>query len=330
MRQTIFLVLLAGSTAGAQTRLEMPMLGQPLPSKQFELVNHIPDSKLARLPKALPMFKWSREPRGFPKAALQELLGESAFAGTNIASLLHSTNGTSVVGEPIRLASADNQNYFIVLPAGGRITIRNAMEKTRETPPPDAVPDFDAVLRRAMHFADILGVSTNEMERKPDGSIHARRAEDTTHKLGGAVSYKSRRSVTLFRNISGYLVRGLDEDNIELELGVDRRLLKFNFKWPPLEVVATNKVLSITQIADEIKSGKVLGDVMNEYPTDGIAQIELTDFQIFYYVPTPFPYGRDSTSGANIRPMIEFLANFKSNGGEKTEGGLFAPAVESP
>jgi hypothetical protein len=168
------------------------------------------------------------------------------------------------------------------------------------------------------------------MERKPDGSIHVRRTEDTTHGLGGAINYKSRRSVTLFRNISGYLVRGLDEDNIELELGVNGRLLKFNFKWPPIEAAARNKLFSISQIIGQIKSGKVLGDVINEYPADGIAEIELTDFQIFYYVATPFPYGRDSTGSAGIRPMIEFLVNFKSSKGEKTEGSLFVPVLESP
>jgi hypothetical protein len=330
MRKIIIAVLMAGSVADAQTGFEIPMLGQALPSRQFELVNHIPDSKLAQLPKELPVFKWSHEPRGFSSVALEQLLRETAFAGTNLASFLHSSNDTTTVREPIKLASADNQNYFVVLPAGGRITIRNAPDRTREAPPPDAVPSFDVTVQRALRLAEMLGVSTNEMERRPDGSIHVRKAEDTTRKLGGSVSYKSRRSVTLFRNIAGYLARGLDEDNIELELGVDGRLLKFNFKWPPLEVVSTNKVLNAAQIIDRIKSGTTLGEVTNEYPADGIARIELTDFQIFYYIPAPFPYGRDSTSGGNIRPMIEFLASFKSSKGETTEGGLFAPMLESP
>ena len=153
-------------------------MGQPLPSKQFELVNHIPDSKLVQLPKELPVFKWSHEPRSFPVAALQELLAQSVFAGTNLTNLLRSSNDTTVVREAIKLASADNQNYFVVLPAGGRITLRNAMERSREAPPPDAVPSFDAVLQRTLHLAETFGVSTNEMERKPDGSIHVRRRSE--------------------------------------------------------------------------------------------------------------------------------------------------------
>ena len=80
---------------------------------------------------------------------------------------------------------------------------------------------------------------------------------------------------------------------------------------------------------DEIKQGQVLGDMLNEYPSGGIAQIELTDFQVFYYVSTMFPYNRRPPSDADIRPMIEFLATFKSKGGDTTEGGLFVPLTES-
>jgi hypothetical protein len=125
-------------------------------------------------------------------------------------------------------------------------------------------------------------------------------------------------------------VRSLDEDKIELELGVNGRLLKFNFKWPNIEVVRTNNVLTVSAIMDEIKKGQVLGDMINEYPPGGIAQIELTDFQVFYYVATMFPYGKRSPTETNIRPMIEFLATFKAKDGEKTEGSLFASLTESP
>jgi hypothetical protein len=175
----------------------------------------------------------------------------------------------------------------------------------------------------------MFGVSTNEMERNRDGSIHIRKTENTTSHLGGSIKYKSRRSVTVFRSIEGYLVRSLDEDKIELELGVDGRLLKFNLKWPNIEATRTNKVFGISAIIDEIKKGEVLGDLMNEYPSDSIAQIELKDFQVFYYVSTMFPYRKRSPTTADIRPMIEFLATFKSKQGEKTEGGLFVPLTES-
>ena len=128
------------------------------------------------------------------------------------------------------------------------------------------------------------------------------------------------------------MVRSLDEDKVELELGVNGRLLKFNFKWPNIETVRTNKVFAISQIMDKIKRGDVLADPSNEYPADGIAEIVLKDYQIFYYVSAMFPYGKRAvtTPSPDIQPMIEFLAIFKSRKGAETEGGLFARLIESP
>jgi len=273
----------------------------------------------------LPTFKWSGQPRNFPVAALQTLLDETPFAGTNVASLfLNPTNSN----DGIKIGSRDNQDYFIVMPAAGRIAIQHT-DRSPGDPPPDAVPDFEAVWRRALRFAEMFGVSTNEMERNQEGAVHIMKTENTTSHLGGSIRYKSRRSVTVFRSIRSYIVRSLDQDKIELELGVDGRLLKFNLKWPNIEATRTNKVFGISAIIDEIKKGEVLGDLMNEYPSDGIAQIELKDFQVFYYVSTMFPYGKRSPTTADIRPMIEFLATFKSKQGEKTEGGLFVPLTES-
>ena len=216
-------------------------------------------------------------------------------------------------------------------PSAGRITIQNT-DRSREYPPPDAVPDFATMWERALHLSEMFGVSTNEMERNPDGSVHIRKTENTTSHLGGSVKYKSKRSVAVFRSIGGYLVRSLDEDKIELELGINGHLLKFNFKWPSIEATSTNKVLSIGQIMNRIKKGEVLADTSNEYPSGGIAQIELQNYQVFYYVSTMFPYGRRvvTTPSPEIQPMIEFLATFKSSNGEKTEGGLFARLTESP
>jgi hypothetical protein len=205
----------------------------------------------------------------------------------------------------------------MVTPAAGRITIQNT-DRSREYPPPDAVPDFAATWDRALQAAEMLGVRTNEMERSPDGSIHLRKTENTTSHLGGSIKYTSKRSVTVFRNIGGFLARSLDGDKIELELGVNGRLLKFNFKWPNIEVTSTNRVLALPQIMDRIKKGYVLADPLNEYPPGSIAQIELTDYQVFYYVSTMLPYGRRSMTvqTPDIQPMIEFLATFKSSSGE--------------
>jgi hypothetical protein len=308
MKSILLALFIAGGISNAQTKLEMPVLASPLPGGKFDLTNAIPLEKLGSLPKELPAFKWTHQPRPFPAAALRSLITESAFAGTNIP--------------------ADNQNYLIVTPLAGRIALRNA-DHNSETPPADAVPQFDAVWERARKLCAALGVGTNEMERKPDGSIHVRKAEDTISRLGGTIKFKDRRSVMVFRSINGYVIRSLDEDKVELELGVNGRLLKFDFKWPTMEPVSTNKVLAVSQLMDGIRKGQVLADSSNEYPPGGVASIELTDFQIFYYVSTMQPYGKPSAS-ADIKPMIEFVATFKSNTGEKTEGSLYSPITDSP
>lgn len=328
MKSFIVFLFLASAVGRAQTaRFEMPMLGSPLPASKFELVNKIPAEQLRRLPKELPSYKWSVQPRVFPSSALQTLLDTSSFSGTNAASLFPS--GTNQIAAT-KLASADNQDYFIVIPAASRIALQNT-DRSREYPPPDAVPDFAEMRKRALHFAELFEVSTNDMEHDTDGSIHFSTTENTTSHLGGSVKYKSRRSVTVCRSIGGYLVRSLDEDKIQLELGVNGRLLKFDLKWPNIEAVHTNKVLAITQILEGIKKGNVLADSSNEYPPGGIAEIEIKDYQVFYYVSAMFPYGRRmvTTPNPDIQPMIEFLATFKARNGTATEGGLFAPLTES-
>ena len=327
MKRLIAFLLVVQCACFVQAHLDMPMLGSPLPHTKFELVNKIPAQKIASLPKDLPSFKWSKESRNFPIAVLQKLLDESVFAGTNAAKLFPpGTNSTAV-----KLATPDNQDYFVVNPAAGRIAVQN-INRSRDYPPPDAVPDFAATWKQMLRLSEMFGVTTNEMERNLDGSIHIRKTENTTSHLGGSVKYKSRRSVTVFRSINGYLVRSLDEDKIDLELGVDGHLLRFDFKWPQIEPVSTNKVLTLPQVMEKIKNGEVLADDTNEYPPGGIAKIELKDFQIFYYVSNMFPYGKRmiATPGPDIRPMIEFLVTFKSSKGEEVEGTLFAPITDGP
>jgi hypothetical protein len=326
MKKVVFLLLLTSVFCRAQGRLEMPVLGEPLPQTRFEVVSKISAEKLARIPKELPSYSWSGKPRNFPARPLQKLLDQSAFAGTNLGKLLASSTN---LNDGFKLISPDNQDFFVVSPAAGRITVQN-IYRGHEYPPPDAVPDFNTTWDRALQLAEMFGVTTNEMERKPEGSIHIRKTENTTSHLGGSIKYKSRRSVTVFRSINGFLVRSLDEDKIELELGVNGQLLKFNFKWPNIEIANKTRTLALAEIIDRIKMGDVLGDPQNEYPPGGIAQVELTDFQIFYHVATMLPYNQAlSSQNAQIRPVIEFLANFKSKNGEKTEGGLFAPLIES-
>jgi hypothetical protein len=325
MNRIAALLLLTQVVCQGQTRLQMPVLGEPLPQTTFDVVSRISSEKLARMPKELPSYNWSRQPRNFPLGALQTLLDQSAFAGTNISKLFASS---TYLNDGFTLTSQDNQDFFVVTPAAGRIAVQDT-DRSHEYPPPDVVPDFGVTWNRALELAEMFGVSTNEMERKPDGSIHIRKTENTTSHMGGSIKYKSRRSVTVFRIINGFLVRSLDEDKIELELGVNGRLLKFNFKWPNIEVANTKRTLTLPQVIDRIKQGDALGDSQNEYPPGGIAQVELTDYQVFYYVSTMHPYLRHSTApqSPDIQPMIEFLATFKSKNGEKTDGGLFISVV---
>jgi hypothetical protein len=131
MSRLALLLLLSSALCQAQTPLEMPMLGAPLPRAKFELSNKIAPAKLARLPKELPLFKWSQQPRNFPVAAMQKLLDESAFAGTNVASLLRSPSNQN---DDIKLTSRDNQDYFIVMTSAGRVAIQNT-DRSREAPP---------------------------------------------------------------------------------------------------------------------------------------------------------------------------------------------------
>ena len=104
---SLFLSLSFTATwASAQSgTLEMPMIGQRLPVAGLQFVNRIPRSHLEQLPKALPVYRYSSMPTCFPAGALQVLLDKSAFAGTNIVTLLGGRTNTPLVSEPIRLAT---------------------------------------------------------------------------------------------------------------------------------------------------------------------------------------------------------------------------------
>ena len=51
------LVMLMPAGLAGEAVFEMPMYGQRLPTAQYELVNRIPKSRLARLPDELPVFR---------------------------------------------------------------------------------------------------------------------------------------------------------------------------------------------------------------------------------------------------------------------------------
>jgi hypothetical protein len=173
----------------------------------------------------------------------------------------------------------------------------------------------------------MFGISTNEFERKADGSILLRKADATTVARGGAVKFISRRSVGISRSVLGFTFLGSDE-KVEMSLSPSGRLEQFQLKWRPMTVVRTNRLFGINEIVEKIKSGQALANVRNEYPDQGIAKITLKDFRIQYYVPLP-ERGIPISTNTGIIPIASILAEFKPKSGKAKEGVLFAPILNS-
>lgn len=323
--------LLVAASARCQTAsLEMPVIGEKIPVQKFELVNRIPKSHLKRLPKELLVFRYSATPRELSVAGLQELIDLSAFKGTNIAEVLHAQTKTITATEPFRLATANNADYFSIDPVRGGIFVYNQSAGANfrsNTPPYDSIPNFDSIRDRVLHHAQMFGISTNDMERKDDGSLSLQRTDATTVARGGAVKFISRRSVGISRSIAGYTLLGSDE-KVEMVLGTNGKLEQFQFKWRPMIAVHTNRLLGIKEIVEKIKSGQALANVRNEYPDEGIAKITLKDIRIQYYVPFP-QRGAPVSTNINIVPIASILAEFKPKSGKSKEGVLFAPILNA-
>ncbi len=328
----IVALIATGSAHGQTNTFVMPLIGEPLPTSKFEIINQIPKSRLSSAPKTLPICRYSSKPREASCAGLQELLDMSVFKGTNISDLFHGQTNVLLLRETVRLATPKNLDYFSIDPDRGSVSVYNnigtGVNLRTETPEYDTIPNFESIQKQVMSFARMFGVSTNEMERKEDGSILLRRTDGTTVARGGAVKFISRRSVGVSRSVAGYSFLGNDE-KMELVLGVKGRLQQFDLRWRPMEAVRTNRVFDVNEILEQIKQGRVLGDVMNKYPNDGIAKITLKDIRILYYVPTSENHGPVSPS-ADIFPIASLHAVFSSKKGEAEEGGLFVRLTESP
>ncbi|MCX7722681.1 MAG: hypothetical protein N2379_06420 [Verrucomicrobiae bacterium] len=289
-----------------------------------EIVNRIPASSLRKWPEKLPVFR--RKRADFPAVGLQTLVDQSCFAGTNVAALLNSASNRVEDRALINIRTPDGLDYFFVNPQEGRVLLYCGTERGGDIPPPDAVPPLETVRDQAIRFAELLGVPTAELERKPDGSIRMIVMENDRIRRG--IKHKASRSVTLFRTIAGYPILALDPDKIQLQLGVNGRLLKFDLKWCFIEPARTNHVLPISKVLDGIRQGCIVGDVTNEYPPGGIARIEIKDIRVVYVVPNSSLSQAASPNG-EIWPAAFLHAVFKSKTGEKTEGGLFAPILVS-
>lgn len=315
-------MLLAAPLCGRSQQLSMPMIGQQLPGNGFELSNRIPASHLKKLPAALPTYRYSAKPGNFPVEALQSLIDKSVFVGTNALDLITRETNSVLAGEPIRLTTARGLDILVIAPSSGAILLQN--QNRNPSPLPDAVPSFDAVRQDLLRYAEAFGISTNDMEQR-DGAIHPIRTEDKISRRGGAIKFIARRSVVFSRSISGHSLLA-NGDKIELALGVDGSLLKFDLNWPAMEAVSTNQLYAIGQIMDEIKKGCALTDMANEYPPDGIAEIVLKDIRVDYYAYSPRGFGPVSKN-TDIFPVASLYAVFKSKSGKTTEGGLYAPVV---
>jgi hypothetical protein len=313
---------------GQTGRFEMQSQGVRLPVAKFDVVNKIPKSHLANLPKQLPTFRYSTKPAEFSKSALQMLLDQSPFAGTNLDDLFSSRSNSN--NGIIRLATERDRNHFIVNPMLGRISVQNGnpqFDSKTEIPPHDGVPSFEAVSNSILHYAGLFGISTNDMDRNKNGSIHVWRAENTVVRFATRTKYVDDRSASISRSIGGRILWEVD-DRIYLQLGIDGRLLRFDLNWRPMEAVRTNDLLTASQILDEIKNGNVLADVTNEYPDDGVEKIILKDIRIDYFTP-PAPDFRPISFNADIYPVASIYVAFKSKSGKSTDGGIFVPIIES-
>ncbi|MCU0785538.1 MAG: hypothetical protein MUF81_16110 [Verrucomicrobia bacterium] len=257
---------------------------------------------------------------------MQALLDQSGFAGTNVAALFQRAAHRDEDRGIINVRTPDGMEYFVVNALQGRVLLYCGTERGGEIPPPDAVPALATVRERAVRLAEMLGVPTAELELKADGSIRMVVMEDDQIRRG--IKHKASRSVTMSRTIAGYPILSQDDDKIQLQLGVDGRLLKFDLKWSFIEPLRTNHVLRVSKVLDAIKQGNVVADILNEYPADGIARIEIKDIQVLYVVPDS-PSSQTASTNGEMRPVASLYAVFKSKTGERTEGGLFAPILDS-
>lgn len=305
----------------------MPLRAGALPAENFKLVNNIPRERLQRLPKKLRVYRYAGRACEFPVAVLQTLLDKSPFAGTNIADLLPSSTNRIKTTDGIRLMSHDRLDYFIVSPGEGQIIVKVG-ERDRGIPVRDGVPSYPKIGEQLFRLVEMLGISTNEIERQQDGALFVRQRGSTVTKLGGAVKYHDSWEVELRRAIPDFPFNSINDDRITLNLGVDGRLRSFILEWSIIEPEATNRLVSVCKLLKQIKRGQVLSDLMNEYPKGGISEIELKDINVEYYLPgQPLPLA--AALKTEVFPIASFLAVVKSKTCEAIEGGLYTPIVES-
>jgi hypothetical protein len=325
-----YLTTLAGALAyvltmadGSANNLLIPGQTERLTISGAKIINQIPAARQRQWPKELPIFK--RKQSEFSVAGLQALIDQSCFAGTNISALLTPAFQQEGNRRVLNFRTPDGLDYVFVDVRQGRVLLYCGTVRGTKIPPPDAVPALETVRNSAVVLAEILGVPAEELERKEDGSLRMTVIETDQFQRG--IKYKESRAVNLSRSIFGYPILSQDDDKIQLQVGVNGHLLKFDMKWTFIEPARTNKLFRLSRVINVIKQADVVADIMNEYPADGIARIQIKDFRVVYVVPD-LP-SSTASSISEIWPGVVFHVIFESKTGEKTEGGLYAPILDS-
>ncbi len=298
-------------------------------STNVEVVNKIPKSHLKRLPKELPVFRYSGKPRNFSTDGLQWLLEQSVFAGTNITELLPLTNSNSVKTGVCLKNEKNPPDAFWVNPLRGDVHVEN-VERKIITPKSDAVPSCDEIRERLLKLTKMLGIKTNEMEIS-NGIVQITCGDARTSAWSGhgmeRVNIVSERWATIPRGVEG-CSSWLFDDKITLDYGVDGRLIKFSMHWPEIEPVRTNRLLTVAEMIGKIKSNQALTDATDVTGND-VAQIMLKDIEIQYYYRQPAGFRGIAPNKTDIYPIAAILATFKSKSGQTENAGIYFPLLES-
>lgn len=300
-------------------------------STNVEIVNKIPKSHLKRLPESLPIFRCSGKPRIFSTNGLVWLLSQSAFAGTNIAELLHDTNWNlaNAAEKGVNLKNGKNPpDVFSINPLRGDIHVEN-VERKLIAPKTDAVPSRDEIRKRSLKLAEMLGVKNDEMETS-NGLVKVICADTETSTWSGhgmeRVHFISEREAKISHGVKGYS-SWLFEDKMILQYGVSNRLVKFSMHWPQIEPVRTNSLLTIAEMIGKIKKNQALTDATDISGSD-VTRITLKDIEIQYYYRQPSGFRGIAASKTDIYPIAAILVTFKTKSGQTEDAGIYFPVLK--
>jgi hypothetical protein len=301
-------------------------------STNVEIINQIPNAHLKQLPKTLLVYRYSGKPYAMPLAGLKILLGQSAFAGTNLA-LLHNPTNASFVTENVRLVSHDAPpDIFSVNLTSGDVLVRNEERGKTKIPQSDTIPSCEEIQSRLLATIIALGINTNEIELSTNGTIRITCGDTKTSAWNSVdskrVSFVSERGVGIQRGLNGYS-SWLFDDKIIMEFGTDNRLLKFSMHWPDVEPVRTNRLASISEIVAQIKNGRTLTDATDVTGSE-IAQLTLKDIEIQYYYPPTSGLVKTFRPNVDIYPIAAIITTFKSKTGQTEDAGIYLPILGAP